>query len=370
MRHKINICQISAFYPPALGGLESVAQKIAAGLAALGHPLTVITSDRRTPGALREEKIGDLLVKRLRSVEIAHTALIPGLALALWRIPKPAIFHLHLAQAYVPEIVWLISKLRRIPYIVHFHIDAEPSGPLGFLFVWWKRWVQPLIIRGAARVITLSEEQSQMIKTRYGLNDERIRFIGNGVSAEFFALGREEKDFHKPLRLLFVGRLTSQKRPERLIKALAQVASSVNLELVGDGEDRENLKEMAQGLGLKNICFRGRLEGSELLEAYRQADVFVLPSDKEGMPLVLLEAMAAGLPIIGSDVIGIRELVSGVGLLVKDPSAAGFAMAIDSLANDKGKLRELSHLSREKARPYSWDILLKKLEQTYEEIGL
>jgi glycosyltransferase involved in cell wall biosynthesis len=86
------------------------------------------------------------------------------------------------------------------------------------------------------------------------------------------------------------------------------------------------------------------------------------------MPLTVLEAMAAGLPIVGSDVIGIRELVKGVGVLVENPSPETFAKALTELHDKPESLQELSVLSRETAEQYSWDKLVKRLEYIYDEL--
>jgi glycosyltransferase involved in cell wall biosynthesis len=364
-----NIIQISAHYPPHLGGLERVTEEIAKHLASSGHSVTVISSDVGAKNAPRMEISANLTVKRLRSFEFAHTPFIPGLLWQLLRVEKPAIFHLHLAQAYTPEMVWLASKIRRIPYVVHFHLDVEPSGKFGFIFVWWKRWVQPVIIKDAAQVITLSPDQSILIQTRYHKPNDQIIFIGNGVAEKFLELGRVKRTFHAPLRLLFVGRLALQKRVDRLVEAMALIESGITLDIVGDGEDRTKLETLAAQNNSGNIRFHGRLEGAGLLNIYRNSDIFVLPSDREGMPLVLLEAMATGLPIIGSDVIGINELIRDVGILVKNPSPITFAEAIKKISHEPQELRALSSASFKKAEEFSWEKLVKKLEIVYKDIA-
>lgn len=362
------IVQIASFYPPHLGGLERVAEEVAEQLARDGYPVVVLSSDLQAKHLSRVEVHGNLTIKRLWSFEFAHTPLIPGMLFQLLRTPKPAVFHLHLAQAYVPEMVWLAAKLRGIPYVVHFHLDVEKSGKLGFIFDLWKRWIQPIIIRGAARVITLSPDQSRLIEQRYRKPSDQVIFIGNGVGRQFLDIGNTKRTFHAPLRLLFVGRLALQKRPERLVEAMALVRSDVVLDLVGDGEDRAKLEALVDKLQVKNVKFCGRLDGEKLLDAYRNADVFVLPSDREGMPLVLLEAMATALPIVGSDVLGIQELIDGVGVLVKDPSPETFAKAIDGLAQDPKRLEALSTASLEKARQYSWEKLVGEMEEVYKKL--
>lgn len=367
--NKKTIAQVVSYFPPHIGGMERVVEEISKNLSQDGYFVKVFTSNIGLNKENKTMSLRNLEVNRLTAFEFAHTPIIPSLFFQLFKIKKPAIIHLHLAQVYCPEIVFFISKIRRIPYVLHYHLDVEKSGTLGFLFLLWKKWIQPLIIRSAEHVITLSPEQSNIIINRYGVSPSKVSFISNGVGNSFFELGKQEKTLGDRVNLLFVGRLSVQKRPERLIEALSMLKStSVFLDVVGDGEDRAKLEQLVDRLNLKNIKFHGALHGSDLLEIYKKANVFVLPSDREGMPLVLLEAMAAGLPVMGSDVLGITELIQGVGVLVKDPSPETFAVAIDNLVNDKEKITQLTLLSKEKAKDYSWTALVQKLEGVYENI--
>jgi phosphatidylinositol alpha-mannosyltransferase len=368
MRKKPRVVQIVSYYPPHLGGMERVVQEIALQLARDDYSVAVLTSDIEAKKLPDVERSTNLIIRRLLSFEFAHTAWIPEMLWNLLNIRKPAVFHLHLAQVFVPEMVWVASKLRGIPYVVHFHLDVEPSGTFGFIFVWWKRWIQPIIIKSAAHIITLSPDQSKLIESRYGIPSDKITFIGNGVSEKFLEIGKMPREFHTPLRLLSVGRLASQKRPERLVEALSLVKSPVTLTLVGDGEDCAKLEELTAKLALKNVVFRGILRGEALLQAYRDADVFVISSDREGMSLAILEAMGTALPVVGSDVLGIHEAIDGVGVLVPDPSPETFAHAIDDLAAHPERLPALSAASYKRAQEYSWDKLVNRLEEVYKSI--
>jgi glycosyltransferase involved in cell wall biosynthesis len=360
----LTVVQISAYYPPHLGGLERVTQEISEQLARDGFNTLVLTSSIDAGGTKLVKK-HNLTIKHLFSFEFAHTVIMPTLLFQLLTVKKPAVFHLHLSQVFVPEMVWIASLLRGIPYVVHFHLDVEPSGRLGFIFVWWKRWIQPIIIKSASHIVTLSPDQTMLIHTRYAKPLSQISCIGNGVSDTFLQAGDVKREFHTPTRLLFVGRLAVQKRPERLIEALSRMAIPATLTIVGDGEDREKLEQLVHDKNLRNVEFRGALFGEQLLQAYKDADVFVLPSDKEGMPLVALEAMATGLPIVGSDVLGITELIKDTGVLVENPSGESFAKAIDALHIFPGRLQELSVASFQRAKQFSWTALATSLEELY-----
>ena len=179
------LVHVAGYYPSHLGGMERVAQATAEGLAARGHRVLVLTSDRGelSPGT---QQTSNLTVKRLHSRDVAHTPVAPALLTELFRLPKPAILHLHLGQAYYPELVWLASRLRHIPYVVHFHLDIGPSGPLGKLFLLYKATVLRGVIRGAERLIVFSDDQRRFIRQRYAVPLTRIALIPNGVSPESF----------------------------------------------------------------------------------------------------------------------------------------------------------------------------------------
>ena len=136
--------------------------------------------------------------------------------------------------------------------------------------------------------------------------------------------------------------------------------------LVGEGEARPAIEELLREYSLTNVQLAGARHGTDLVDSYRWADVLVLPSDKEGMPLVVLEAMASGLPVVATDVVGTRELLGDAGVLVPpDPDA--IAKALDRVAVDAPLRAELSARGLAAARHYSWERLAHCLESLYEE---
>lgn len=369
MKDSAKLFHICAYYPPHIGGLERVAKEIAEQLSRDGTQVTVLTTNIHSAQHSPEQTHPLLHVQRLWSFEFAHTPIIPTLLWHLLRAPRRSIFHLHLAQAYVSEMVWFASKIRRIPYVVHYHLDVERSGRFGFMFDRWKRYILPRIMKDAAHIITLSTDQQLLIRRRYGIPENRVSIVPNGVSANLLMSAVERNTVHDPIRLLYVGRLAVQKRVERLIEAMPLVTSPVSLTIVGDGEDRRKLEALTNSHDLRNVIFRGPFLDEALQTAYREADIFVIASDKEGMPLAIMEAMAAGLPIIGSDVLGVNELVRGVGVLVSDPSAETFASAINDIVRDPERLRGLHRASLDKARGFSWEHSVHQIEALYREIA-
>jgi glycosyltransferase involved in cell wall biosynthesis len=144
--------------------------------------------------------------------------------------------------------------------------------------------------------------------------------------------------------------------------------TSVFLDIVGEGELRETLEALIQKYELQNVHLHGKKTDRELIEFYKSADIFVLPSLQEGLSLAMLEALAAGLPVVASDLPEIREILVDCGILIKDPTAINYAKALDALLSDKDTLQNLMSLSVQKARLYSWKNVLASIEDIYKQI--
>lgn len=168
---------------------------------------------------------------------------------------------------------------------------------------WVVEWIERIAYSNADAVIVTSSEDLEYLREKYGLSDILATVVPNYVDTELFRPMRVKK---KPNSLCFVGRLTRQKNLMALLEAL--VGTPYSLDIIGEGEEEENLKRFVKRRGLK-VNFLGTIPNQRLPEVLNQYEVFVLPSLYEGMPKVLLEAMACGLPVIGTDVEGIREII-------------------------------------------------------------
>jgi glycosyltransferase involved in cell wall biosynthesis len=138
--------------------------------------------------------------------------------------------------------------------------------------------------------------------------------------------------------------------------------------LVGEGDERSVIEDLIRQYQLDDVRLPGRRRGDELVATYQWADVFVLPSDREGMPLAALEAMASGLPVVATDVVGNRELLRGVGLLVQ-PNSDSLAVALDQVAEDEILRSELTKKSLTAAENYTVERLTERLTSLYAEVA-
>ncbi len=364
----MKIIQISSYYPPHLGGQENVVQDLSRHLVEAGHNASVLTSTKGggKRGVSKEQGVD---VYRMSAGEFGHAPIMPGFGPRLFSLAKKgSIVHIHVGQAFTPELVWLVSKVRRFQYIAELHIDFEPSGPAGFLLPLYKKFILRRVLRSAAAVIVLNKKTQQSVRKNYGVPKNRILLMSNGIDESYFVIKRRPAREQPPkeLRLLFVGRMSKQKNLPMLIEALTLTQHKVRVDIVGDGDQRAEVEKAIADAGLTNVTLHGRLPRHEVLDFYATCDALVMPSLYEAQPLVLLEAMAARIPILGTNVIGVAEHIWGAGMVV-EPTAQAFAKGIDRLHDEYDQLPGLVKAGFEKAEKLRWRNLRKEYETLYEE---
>lgn len=173
------------------------------------------------------------------------------------------------------------------------------------------------------------------------------------------------------LRLLFVGRLEPEKGLPFLVQCVAVLKEqnkNVHLDIVGSGVEEERLQTLVQNLSVsKEVSFHGYVAfGESLFSYYRAADFFVLPSLSEGIPNVLMEAMAFGIPIISTSVGGIAGVIRHKenGLLVEPGSATALAEAITELIDDPKLTADLGRRAKADSPAYSMEAQQEKILET------
>lgn len=196
------------------------------------------------------------------------------------------------------------------------------------------RFVERLTASLADRLVTVSEHDRRLARRAGVGTDAQLVRVHNGVTD--VPPGLQARPGEGPVRLLVVARLDVPKDPFTLLRALAGLrAREWTLEWIGDGPRREPAEQLAASLGLADRCrFVGARD--DVAERLARASVLVLPTDREGLPLCVLEGMRAGLPVIASAVGGIPEAVEHerTGLLVPPADAPALARAIAALLGD------------------------------------
>lgn len=160
------------------------------------------------------------------------------------------------------------------------------------------------VFRSADRVVVTTEQMRCYVMDHYGLPSPRVTIIPNYVDTDQF---KPQPDICRRRTICFIGRLEAQKNLGALLEAVKGL-TEVQLTIIGSGAFRDDLLALTHEHGV-DVHFLGNVPYSMLPEHLNQAEVFVLPSLYEGHPKALLEAMACGRPVIGTDVVGIRELI-------------------------------------------------------------
>jgi glycosyltransferase involved in cell wall biosynthesis len=257
----------------------------------------------------------------------------------------------------------LAARQRGIPVCGTYHTDfpryaGELTGDLALERVGWQfmRWFYGQLDRVAAPTESIRREL-----IAHGFDPERLRVVGRGVDTALFRpdlrdeAWRQQRGHGKSVQLLYVGRLSREKNLETLAAAfnrLLPVRPDISLTLVGEGPFRAELERMLAGTP---VTFAGTLKGEALARAYASADLFVFPSKTDTFGRVVLEAQAAGLPVVVSDCGGPKNAMRDgeTGVVVHDINEARLASAIDAVTDDPSRMVRYAAAGRTYARTQS-----------------
>jgi glycosyltransferase involved in cell wall biosynthesis len=259
-------------------------------------------------------------------------------------------------------------RLRREqPYVVALRGSDVPgySRRLAALDPLVFRRLSRRIWSKAAAVVAVSDELKALaLRTSPDLD---VLVIPNAADTEVFSPGPGPDAF----TVLFVGRLVPRKRADDALegfrKLLAEIPSA-RLVIVGDGPDAPSLQERCEADGLgPSVVFRGNVAHQDLPGIYRDASVCLLPSEREGMPNVLLEAMASGLPVVTT--LGESTLIQGNGLVVPLGDTDAIASALVAYARDPVLRAAHAARSRQLAETTSWDSVAEWYLEIYRAVA-
>jgi N-acetyl-alpha-D-glucosaminyl L-malate synthase BshA len=207
-------------------------------------------------------------------------------------------------------------------------------------------------------------------------NVKKLEIIPMGVDLDAFnpQVGSYiNKTFNADdLMILTVGRISEEKGIRYLIEAMPVILKempTVKLMIVGDGPDRDKLEQMVKRLNLANITFAGMVSNKNLSNFYKSADVFILPSIREGLGVVLLEAMACGTPVIGSNTGGVTDIIENGknGLLIEPGDSKDIAEKIIKLLSNRELAQKLSEEGMKTVKyKFSWHIIVKKFLREFQ----
>ncbi len=286
-----------------LGGAEIMCENLIYSLSKMGNEVSIISLfDYRSPITKRLEENGYHIIY-LNKKSGVDFSIISKIAYELKR-ENPDIIHMHIDTA---KYVWMAVKKAKIKskliYTVHNMADKDSFGisrKINFCLFKFRK-ILPVALSGIVQ---------ESISSVYKLNKQSIPIIYNGIDLDK-CNAKTTYEFDGDIKILHIGRFAEQKNHKGLLEAFVQVHNAYPnsiLQLIGDGELRKSMEEYAKVLKIdESVQFLGLK--ADVHSFLSQADIFVLPSTYEGIPITIIEAMASGLPIVATAVGGVPNML-------------------------------------------------------------
>lgn len=359
----MNILHLYKDYFPVLGGIENHIKALAEAQAAAGHQVTVLVCN---PGlkTSRETLNGVEIIKAGRLTTQASMPISLSQPFILGRL-RPDIVHIQSPYPLGETANWLIGRARAT--VISYQSDIVKQKTI-------LRFYGPILRRVLQAADTIITNNPRYLESSSWLQPVRhkCRVIPIGINLDRF--NPIPPASSGPLKLLFVGRLRYYKGLDTLLRALAQL-SQVQLTIVGIGPMQAQWQALSQELGLsERVIFAGEIDETRLPDYYHQADVFVLPSNarSEAYGIVLLEAMASGLPCITTELgTGTSWIVQdGVtGFVVPPLDPAALAQAINVLSGNMSLRQQFGQAALDRVRAeFSESTMVNRIIQLYQEL--
>lgn len=386
----MNVCVVSNLFPPDIGGPATYVPKLAADLSRRGHAVSLIVG---APPDVRGQ--GDQTSYPFRVLRISRGFRLPvrlaRFFFSVWRAARRADV-VYVNGLAGPELAALLAaRLSGTPAALKVVGDFAweyalrrgwtEDGIDAFQARRYRPWVEAvramirLWARLASRIVVPSHYLKRIV-TGWGVPLDKVAVIQNALSLDASdsfdrVEARRALGLGGPV-LLTVARLYPWKNLDFLIGLLPQLPGDLRLVIVGDGPERPRLEALAAGLDVADRVLLAGSVSQEMVQWYlRAADVFVLHTRYEGLSHAILEAMAAGTPVVASRVGGNVELIEHerTGLLVPLNDAHSLAGAVCRLLDHREEGARLAAAAREEVRRYSWPLLVETTERLLIELA-
>jgi rhamnosyl/mannosyltransferase len=365
----VHILQIYKDYYPVLGGIENTVRVLAEHLSRRGHRVTVLVTNTQP----RDEVVqhGNLtIIKAARALHLASTPLSPAMLAHARRLTDVDVVHLHFP--YPPGDLVSLAVPGRPPLVVTYHSDIVRQQTMLRLY-------GPLLRRTLARAARILPTSPHYIASSPWLRPHAQRCTVVPLSIDPWRFAHADSDAAAALRtryapplLLFVGKLRYYKGLHFLLEALPLLRTPARLLLVGSGPEEARLRAQVRQAGLNaQVHMLGEVSDTDLNALYHAADVFVLPSHlrSEAFGIVQLEAQAAGLPVVSTELGTGTSYVNqhGVtGFVVPPASPPALARALDTLIANPTLARHFGAAGQQRARQqFSHEHMIEQVEAIY-----
>lgn len=377
----MRIVHVAIRYPPAEGGGERHVQAVCRHLVKLGHEVHVLTTKlaREVPfemGSYKDESVDEgIFVHRLPVKHVlplwGYGNKIIGLIEKLEEL-NPDIVHLHGFGYRHSDLVARQAKKHGWKTVLISHGFIPGRGAMRFIKPFYELFVAKKTCRLVDSAIALSEEDKGRFQA---LGARNIQIIANGINVNDFTDLPQSDIFRKKYAIegrmiLNVSRLARVKGQDMLLEAFSQLnAKDAYLVLIGeDWGLKKELEAKAESLAIDDkVIFAGKVSEEVLLSAYAAADLFVLSSRLEPFGIVLLEAMACGIPVVATRVGGIPSVVGDCARLC-EPTTSSIKSGMAEMLHDEKIRKTASDCGVSRAKKFDWSETAKKVDSIYRKI--
>lgn len=359
----MKVLQLVKYYSPSKGGIETVVENIVDGILSISSDIffTIYTNSHfKSNKDLISKKSNCIIITKKTNYIIKNQPLKFYFSELRTLVSENDIIHLHYPYPNIElALVFLLSKLKQKKMIITWHANIENSR-WGFISPIYNLIIKYLLQNSYIVVVT---SPSLLDNSKLLLNYKtKVSVIPLSISSTYDSQKALVRRPAKPFKLLFVGNLRKYKGVDVLIKSIINL--DVILTIVGDGAELNSLMNLANDLNLNNkICFKRDLSDFQLIEEYKLADLFVLPSinEAEAFGIVQLEAMSFGLPVINT------KLDSGVPFVSLD-KITGYTVAPNNVSELEQAIVKIIS-SEEVYNKFSTNAKLRSLEFTNEKMA-
>jgi len=373
----MKIAQLTPYFYPHLGGVESHVLELSKKLIDRGHEVFVVTT--KLEGTEEEDVVEGVPVKRVEPLTIfLSTPIVPGINNVLLEEDYD-ILHSHSPPPLMSFLGVRNAQKKDVPFVLTYHCDLEIPYTFGPLIVnLYERTFGTYTVSKSDKIITTTPSYGATSKAVW---HREADIIPNAVDADRFHPSnegdwvREELGIGDKKLIMYVGRIVYHKGLEYFVRAAKYLESrDVQFLLVGTGDFRKELEDIIEREGLEDmVMFAGRVPNEELPDYYAATDVFVLPSVSrlEAFGIVALEAMASEVPVIVSDIPGVRDvIVEGKnGLLAEPMNSEDLAGKIRTLLENPDMAERMGKNGRKRVlERFTWGQVAKDIEYVYYSI--
>jgi glycosyltransferase involved in cell wall biosynthesis len=363
--------------PSREGGVEIVVEELSTRMAEKGYEVTVYNRSGKHALDKNQEQeniniFKGVKIKKVLTIDKKGLAAMTSSFLGTIKIlfSKNEVVHYHAEGPCVMIPIIKFFSNKRIIVTIHGLDWQREKWGTGFASKYIK-FGEKMAVKYADEIIVLSENVKKYFKDKYG---RETNFIPNGVNVPNILTAniiKEKYNLEKNEYFLFLGRIVPEKGIHYLIDAYLQIKTNKKLVIAGGASDTDDyfceLKNKT--ISNNNIIYTGFVQGEALQELYSNAYVYILPSDLEGMPLSLLEAMSYGNCCLTSNIPECANVIEDKGIIFEKSNVNDLKNKLEMLSNNEGIVNSYKSISQKYiTEKYNWDEIVRKTEELYKAV--